>query len=119
MAIVSSLGYVMTQLISVSSVNSIMFWTDWGEVPKIERAGMNGDPATRKVIVHENIFWPNGLAVDYDAQLVYWLDGRLNFVEVMDYDGRNRKTVIKEGVIYPFALTVFQNKLYWTDWKTW
>jgi len=59
------------------------------------------------------------LAVDYDAQLVYWLDGRLNFVEVMDYDGRNRKTVIKDGVIYPFALTVFQNKLYWTDWKTW
>jgi hypothetical protein len=56
--------YVMTQLISVSSVNSIMFWTDWGEVPKIERAGMNGDPSTRKVIVHENIFWPNGLAVD-------------------------------------------------------
>lgn len=119
MALISALDYITVQLISVLSVASIMFWTDWGEVPKIERAGMNGDPATRKVIVNENIFWPNGLTVDYDAQLVYWLDGRLKFVEVMDYEGRNRRTIIKEGVNYPFALTVFQNKLYWTDWKTW
>ncbi|KDR08547.1 Low-density lipoprotein receptor-related protein 6 [Zootermopsis nevadensis] len=105
--------------IALVPMQSIMFWTDWGEVPKIERAGMNGDPTTRKVIVHENIFWPNGLTVDFDAQLVYWLDGRLKFIEVMDYEGRNRRTVIKEGVNYPFALTMFQNKLYWTDWKTW
>ncbi|PNF27659.1 hypothetical protein B7P43_G15338 [Cryptotermes secundus] len=105
--------------ITLVPMKSIMFWTDWGEVPKIERAGMNGDPTTRKVIVHENIFWPNGLTVDYDAQLVYWLDGRLKFVEVMDFDGRNRKTIIKEGVNYSFALTMFQNKVYWTDWKTW
>ncbi|XP_023718934.1 low-density lipoprotein receptor-related protein 6-like, partial [Cryptotermes secundus] len=105
--------------ITLVPMKSIMFWTDWGEVPKIERAGMNGDPTTRKVIVHENIFWPNGLTVDYDAQLVYWLDGRLKFVEVMDFDGRNRKTIIKKGVNYSFALTMFQNKVYWTDWKTW
>ncbi|XP_069679259.1 low-density lipoprotein receptor-related protein 6 [Periplaneta americana] len=105
--------------ITVVPMKSLMFWTDWGEIPKIERAGMNGDPTTRKVIVSENIFWPNGLTVDYDAELVYWLDGRLKFVEVMDYEGRNRRTIVKDGVNYPFALTIFQNKLYWTDWKTW
>lgn len=59
-----------------------MFWTDWGEVPKIERAGMNGDPATRKVIVNSHIFWPNGLTVDFDQRRIYWLDGRLHFIEV-------------------------------------
>lgn len=46
---------------------------------------MNGDPATRKVIVSEEIFWPNGLTVDFDHKLVYWLDGRLNFIEVNTY----------------------------------
>lgn len=40
-------------------------------------------------------------------------------LQVMDYDGRNRKNIAEKGVIYPFALALFQDKLYWTDWKTW
>lgn len=47
---------------------SLMFWTDWGEIPKIERASMNGDSTTRTVIVNDNIFWPNGLTVDYESK---------------------------------------------------
>jgi hypothetical protein len=37
--------------IVVAPHDGLMFWSDWGEVPKIERASMNGDPASRKVIV--------------------------------------------------------------------
>lgn len=61
---------------------SIMFWTDWGEVPKIERAGMNGDLSTRKVIVSENIYWPNGLTIDFHTKQIYWVDGKLGFIDV-------------------------------------
>lgn len=96
-----------------------MFWTDWGEGPKIERAGMNGDPSTRKAIVTDRIFWPNGLTVDYESELIYFIDGKLLFIDVMDYNGQHRSTILKSGFEYPFALTFFQNKLYWTDWKTW
>jgi hypothetical protein len=108
----------VAQLISVLSVDSIMFWTDVGEVSKIERAGMNGDPATRKVIVQKNIATPTGLTVDFDAQLVYWLDVGLMFVEVMDYEGQNRRKIIREEVKHLATLTMFQNKLYWTDEAT-
>jgi low density lipoprotein receptor-related protein 5/6 len=101
----------VAQLISVLSVDSIMFWTDFGEVSKIERAGMNGHPATRKVIVQENILMPTGLTVDFDAQLVYWLDVGLNFVGVMDYEGRNRKKIITKEMEYPARLTMFRSKL--------
>jgi len=59
-----------------------MFWTDWGEVPKIERAGMNGDLSTRKVIVSDNIFWPNGLTIDFYTKHIYWVDGKLGFIDV-------------------------------------
>lgn len=97
---------------------SFMFWTDWGEIPKIERAGMNGDPSTRTMVVSDKIFWPNGLTIDYEAERVYWVDGKLLFIESMDYDGQNRKTIV-EHLLYPFALTYFRNKIYWTDWKTW
>lgn len=37
----------------------------------------------------------------------------------MDYDGRNRKTILEKGVPYPFSISLYQDKLYWTDWKTW
>jgi len=73
---------------------SLMFWTDWGEVPKIERAGMNGEPSTRTVIVSEDIFWPNGITIDYDSETIYWADGKLNFVAAMDYDGQNRRYIV-------------------------
>ncbi|KAI5724237.1 hypothetical protein M8J77_000155 [Diaphorina citri] len=99
--------------------DSIMFWTDWGEVPKIERGAMNGDPRHRKVIVDSTIFWPNGIAIDFNNRLLYWIDGRLTFIEVMDYDGRNRRKIADKEILYPFALSMFGDKLYWTDWKTW
>lgn len=59
-----------------------MFWTDWGEVPKIERAGMNGDLSTRKIIVDDKIFWPNGLTIDFNTKHIYWVDGKLGFIDV-------------------------------------
>lgn len=59
-----------------------MFWTDWGETPKIERAAMDGDPKSRRIIVSHNIFWPNGLTVDFDSRKIYWLDARLHFIDV-------------------------------------
>lgn len=79
---------------------------------------MNGNPSTRKVIITQSISWPNGLSVDYEKELIYWIDAKYLRIDVMDYDGRNRKIVVKSGIEYPFALTQFQSKLYWTDWKT-
>ncbi|XP_003704485.2 low-density lipoprotein receptor-related protein 6 [Megachile rotundata] len=105
--------------IALVPMKSILFWTDWGDVPKIERAAMNGDPSTREVIVSDDIFWPNGLTIDYGNELVYWVDGRLKFISVMDYYGKNRRKVVEQGLDYPFAVTFFDHKLYWTDWKTW
>jgi len=43
---------------------------------------MNGHPKTRKVLVSDDIFWPNGLSVDYQAEKIYWADGKLNFIKV-------------------------------------
>lgn len=88
-------------------------------MPKIERAGMNGDHTTRTVIVKEDIFWPNGLTVDFSTRTLYWLDGRFKFIESMDFSGQNRKKILSKNILYPFALSLFQNKLYWTDWRTW
>lgn len=105
--------------IALAPMRGLLFWTDWGDVPKIERASMDGDPSTREVIVSDNIYWPNGLTMDYERELIYWVDGKLCFIAVMDYQGRNRRTIVGKGLEYPFAVTFYEDRLYWTDWKTW
>ncbi|XP_074010263.1 low-density lipoprotein receptor-related protein 6 isoform X6 [Numenius arquata] len=93
-----------------------MYWTDWGEVPKIERAGMDG--SSRSIIVNTDIYWPNGLTLDYEEQKLYWADAKLNFIHKSNLDGSHRQAVVKGSLPHPFALTLFGDTLYWTDWNT-
>lgn len=93
----------------------LIIWTDWGESPKIERASMDGDKASRKVLVTERIFWPNGLTVDIENNLIYWVDGNLHFLDVMNLDGTGRRTILKD-LHYPYSITYINKKLFWSDW---
>lgn len=48
---------------------------------------------------------------------VYFVDARLDTLEEMDYDGSNRRTVLKGGLIkHPFSLAIFEDYVYYTDW---
>lgn len=67
---------------------SYIYWTDWGEFPKIERAEMDGK--NRRVLVKENIYWPNGLTLDYAAGKVYWVEANFHFIHRMNMDGSQR-----------------------------
>ena len=95
-----------------------MFWTDWGsEKPKIERCGMNGDKNTREVLIDTNILWPNALAIDYTIDRIWWADAKMHTIESADFTGRDRRIILRENINHPFALTLFQNYMYWTDWE--
>lgn len=94
-----------------------MFWTDWGETPKIEKCGMNGDPNTRQTLISNNILWPNALSIDYTIDRIWWADAKLHTIESADLEGRGRRIILSENINHPFALTLFQNYMYWTDWE--
>ena len=83
---------------------------------------MNIDGSNRKVLVSE-CRYPDGVAVDVEAGHVYWTnmgvphlnDGSL---ERADLDGRNRKTIVPEGVTFTpkqLHLDKKNGKLYWSD----
>ena len=95
-----------------------MYWTDWGERPKIERAGMDGSKQNRSVIISERIHWPNGLTLDYEDSKIYWADAKLNFIHSCNFDGSDRQPVVQGSLPHPFALTLFEERLFWTDWHT-
>ena len=62
-----------------------MFWTDWGENPKIERANLDG--TNRIAIVTIDLELPNGLALDIDRERIFWCDGS-GRIESTDYNGK-------------------------------
>ena len=57
---------------------SYMYWTDWGKSPAIERADMNGE--NRKVIISQNLVWPNGLAIDRPTSRIIWADAKTEVI---------------------------------------
>lgn len=46
--------------------SSFLFWTDWGNIAKIERSHLDG--SERKVLINTDLGWPNGLTLDYDTR---------------------------------------------------
>lgn len=95
---------------------SLMYWTDWGANPKIEKAGMDG--SARGAIVTGNLTWPNGLTIDQATNRLFWADAKLDTIEVSDLNGGNRQLIMSSAAnIHPYGLAVYQNMLYWTDWN--
>ncbi|XP_065212523.1 low-density lipoprotein receptor-related protein 2 isoform X2 [Planococcus citri] len=92
-----------------------LFWTDWGENPRIERAGMDG--TNRSTIIHTKIYWPNGLTLDIANKRVYFADSKLDFIDFCNYDGTGRQQVVAGShyLLHPHSLTLFEDTLYWTD----
>uniref|UniRef100_A0A8K9Y5D0 Low density lipoprotein receptor-related protein 8, apolipoprotein e receptor n=1 Tax=Oncorhynchus mykiss TaxID=8022 RepID=A0A8K9Y5D0_ONCMY len=101
--------------IAVDPRQGFMYWSDWGTQAKIEKAGMNG--VDRQVLVSERIEWPNGITLDLSNRRLYWVDSKLHLLSSIDLNGDNRKVLLfsQDHLGHPFALTVFEDRVYWTD----
>lgn len=124
------------QDIVVDPLSGFMYWSDWGEPPRIEKAAMDG--SMRTVLIRQNLSLPNGLAVDHDAGKLYWADGGTKVIEVSNLDGTGRYILIGKpkrkknsdvvfydnyciqgpDLPYPFGLDIFGNNIYWSDWTS-
>ncbi|RVE72792.1 hypothetical protein OJAV_G00041090 [Oryzias javanicus] len=93
-----------------------LYWTDWGDNAHIGRIGMDG--TNRSVIIQDKITWPNGLTLDFVNDRIYWADAREDYIAFAGLDGTNRHTVLAEDIPHIFAMTLFEEYIYWTDWET-
>ncbi|KAK7944795.1 hypothetical protein WMY93_000523 [Mugilogobius chulae] len=101
--------------IAVDPHHGFMYWSDWGTRAKIEKAGMNG--VDRQVLVADNIEWPNGITLDVANRRLYWVDSKLHHISSVDLNGAHRRTHLSsaERLGHPYALAVFEDRIYWTD----
>lgn len=76
----------------------------------------NMDGTGVRALVSSDLAWPNGLALDRTISRLYWCDAKLTKIEYLDLLTMKRGVIIRDAVFHPFALAVFEDTLYWSDW---
>ncbi|KAG1687419.1 Prolow-density lipoprotein receptor-related protein 1 [Nymphon striatum] len=101
----------------------VLFWSDWDHgAPRIEQASMSGEG--RKVVFRVDSVadgaWPNGLTLDFVAHRIYWIDAKSDAIHSTKYDGTGHQQILQGHFFlsHPFAISLFENYIYWTDWRT-
>lgn len=63
------------------------------QVKVIQRAKMNG--SHQSVIISNEVFHPDGVAIDWAARNLYWTDTGTDRIEVARLNGKHRKVIKK------------------------
>ena len=102
--------------LAIDPFSGYIYWTDWGETPKIEKMTLTG--RNRRAIITSGLRWPNGLTIDFANSKLYWVDAFLDKVEMSDLEGGGRRLVYGSGSVpHPFGIAVYNGNLYLTDWS--
>lgn len=82
----------------------------------IRRINLANTRDTKTIV--SNLATPNGLAVDWVADNIYWTDADLKVIEVSRLDGSSRKTLVDEYINDIRSLAIHPKKgfLFWSDW---
>ncbi|XP_041477992.1 low-density lipoprotein receptor-related protein 4-like [Lytechinus variegatus] len=102
--------------IALHPERGLMFWADYGGLPSLERANLDG--TDRTTIVDANIQFPNGLAIDFDNSIIYFADRGSDNIASVDFDGGNRQLVHYQYGGDFFDMVLVRDHLFVTSWTS-
>ncbi len=74
------------------------------------------DGTNHRILINgTGIGWPNGLAIDFKSDMLYWADASTDVIERMHMNGTGR-AVVMSGLRHPFGLALFEDYLFYSDW---
>lgn len=88
-----------------------VFFIDYGQILKVECCDMDGQNCIK--FVDSKIVFFYGIMLDLVSCFVYWVDVYLDYIEVVDYEGKGCQIIIQGILIeYLYGLIVFENYFY-------
>ncbi|XP_072447619.1 uncharacterized protein [Chiloscyllium punctatum] len=108
-------GLMEPASIVTNPLSGYLYWSDWGEPAKIEKAGMNGND--RGLLVTKDIQWPHGIALDLVKSRLYWVDLKQHSLSSIDLNGQDRRTILQssEFLPRPLGIAIFEDNVFWVD----
>lgn len=101
----------------VDPIHGFIYWSELSDTDKgfIARSKLDG---TSREIVVSNTGKTQGLTIDHANEKLYWGDLYISAIDSYDIKSGKRKTVVTEGIVYPYSLTQYLDYIFWTDWNT-
>lgn len=103
-----------------SEEQTYIFWTGVFD-DKIYRGELLSNTITNiETVVENGLTAAEGLAVDWIAFNLYWVESNLDQIEVSRLDGSSRKTLITGNLSSPRAIALDPHEclLFWSDWDS-
>ncbi|EGV96440.1 Low-density lipoprotein receptor-related protein 4 [Cricetulus griseus] len=102
--------------LALDPLNGLMYWSEIGEEPQIEQAGMDG--SSRKMLVNEGLGQPTSIALDQLSWKIFWSDAKFHCIGSANLDGSGISMMQLTQIKSPFSVAVFEDELFWSDLKT-
>lgn len=112
-AIMSNLS--RPRALAIHPNKGFIFFTEWQRPANISRVNYNGTGLKR--VRRQQLGWPNGITIDYQADRLYWCDALLDRIQHSDFDGNDVQTIVGRFLLHPFSLSVLNDHVYFTDWR--
>ncbi|XP_032774864.1 low-density lipoprotein receptor-related protein 1-like [Rattus rattus] len=107
---------IQPQSLALDPLNGLMYWSEIGEEPRIEQAGMDGN--SRKILVNQGLGRPTSIALDQLSWKIFWSDEKFHCIGSVNLDGSGIRMMQLTQIQSPFSVAVFEDKVFWSDLQT-
>ncbi|KAJ1373523.1 hypothetical protein KIN20_035938 [Parelaphostrongylus tenuis] len=108
---------VLPYALAIDSSHRCIFWTDIGKKPSLNRMSVIEDDRGVEVLLDSSLMRPTALAVDPFARRIYWVEQALNYIGACNYDGTNRRILVRKVSRGLYGLDVFGDFVYVSDFS--